>query len=233
MGNPYGAYWKSLGVSNAFTDEEVHVYYSKVYQDSGKIISTHFVPGAATVDTQYTIADNVKVHSGAIAQRTQPLLVWSDSNSIYLNAYNYPSWSTPPVLITGTISSCKNPSVVVENDSIAWVAFEGLNGIYVTRATIPTGVAGQPEQPAKKQPISLAACPNPSRGGFRFEKRGNINGNNTISLYDVAGRRVRCLENADAWDGRDEGGRRAAPGVYFARMVSGGETANIKLTIIK
>jgi len=41
------------------------------------------------------------------------------------------------------------------------------------------------------------------------------------------------LLETDAWDGRDEGGERAAPGVYFARLESGGEKTTTKLTIIK
>ena len=47
-----------------------------------------------------------------------------------------------------------------------------------------------------------------------------------IRIYDVGGRLVRRLadrffatgEHEVVWDGRDEGGRRAARGVYFARV---------------
>jgi hypothetical protein len=50
-----------------------------------------------------------------------------------------------------------------------------------------------------------------------------------LMLYSVDGRRVRTLVDGQreagrydvVWDGRDSGGRLAAPGVYYARFVSG------------
>ena len=49
-----------------------------------------------------------------------------------------------------------------------------------------------------------------------------------LSVFDVTGRRVRTLVDGRMeagrfdveWDGRDEGGRRTAPGVYFVRLQS-------------
>ena len=49
----------------------------------------------------------------------------------------------------------------------------------------------------------------------------------TLGVYDVAGRLVRTLldgahreagPHAAVWDGRDDGGRGAAAGVYFYRL---------------
>jgi hypothetical protein len=36
-----------------------------------------------------------------------------------------------------------------------------------------------------------------------------------------------------AWDGKDSAGRPVASGVYFARLVAGGETANRKLVLVR
>src|SRR5262249_25069573 len=52
-----------------------------------------------------------------------------------------------------------------------------------------------------------------------------------ISLYDIAGRRVKTLVHGAAtpgwfdahWDLRLEGGDQARPGIYFVRMVIGGQ----------
>lgn len=186
-----------------------------------------------TCDSSFILQYNTPVHSGAGLTMANPTVAWSDGNNIYLQTLYDTLWSYPPQRVNPTgIDHCINPDIDWGGDSLVWVSYESGGDIYVTRTTIPTGVAGQPEPPAKKQRITLTAYPNPSRGSIRFQRHGSVNSNHTISIYDIAGRRVRSLNN-DAWDGRDESGRRAAPGVYFARLASGGEAATIKLTIIK
>jgi len=76
---------------------------------------------------------------------------------------------------------------------------------------------------------SLGIWPNPSRGethvAFHLPARETV----TLALYDVAGRRVRGLLQGEApagdndlqWDGRDDLGRPARPGLYFARLARG------------
>jgi flagellar hook assembly protein FlgD len=57
-----------------------------------------------------------------------------------------------------------------------------------------------------------------------------------IDVFDVSGRRVATLFDAPmtrgthvvAWDGRDVGGRRVAPGTYFTRLVVNGERVGAK-----
>lgn len=76
----------------------------------------------------------------------------------------------------------------------------------------------------------LASCaPNPFRAGtaIRFELPRETRAR--VKVYDVAGRLVRTLVDADlpagrhesAWDGRDTAGRRTASGVYLLRMQAG------------
>jgi hypothetical protein len=62
-----------------------------------------------------------------------------------------------------------------------------------------------------------------------------------LSIFDVSGRRVATVvrgpveggRHAVAWDGRTDGGERAASGVYFARLSALDETRSIKLVLIK
>jgi hypothetical protein len=63
----------------------------------------------------------------------------------------------------------------------------------------------------------------------------------SLDVYDVAGRRVRQLlhgpvgegEHTVAWDRRDDAGNRVASGIYFCRLVAGGEEHEKKLVVLK
>lgn len=62
-----------------------------------------------------------------------------------------------------------------------------------------------------------------------------------LVIYDVSGRLVRRLAGARLvagryrieWDGRDERGRSAASGIYFARLAASGRTFNRKMILIR
>ena len=62
-----------------------------------------------------------------------------------------------------------------------------------------------------------------------------------VAVFDLRGRRVRQLFGGDAgpgwhdltWDGRDDGGRGQASGIYFVRARQARETATFKMTLVK
>jgi len=69
---------------------------------------------------------------------------------------------------------------------------------------------------------SLASTPEPASGPVRLSARA-VRGPSALVLVDAGGRRVRGWSLAgDApvvtWDGRDDGGRRVRPGLYWARL---------------
>jgi predicted extracellular nuclease len=72
--------------------------------------------------------------------------------------------------------------------------------------------------------------PNPSSGVATIVVSGGPPA--TATIHDARGRRVRCLPPADAdahefrWDGKDDTGRRVAPGVYFVRVQAVGGAAS-------
>jgi len=191
-------------------------------------------PINVTCDSSSMLQYDTPVHSGAGLTMDNPTVAWSDGNNIYLQTLYDTIWTYPPKRVNPAgIENCINPDVSWERDSLVWISYQSGGNIYVTRTSLPTGVDGRPEQPTEKTPVSLAAYPNPSRGAFSFERRGIINSDYAISIYDIAGRLVRTLENPTIWNGRDQSGKRAAPGVYFARLESGTDRSTIKLTIIK
>lgn len=63
-----------------------------------------------------------------------------------------------------------------------------------------------------------------------------------LAVYDVSGRHVRTLVSRAThgaghhevpWDGRDDAGRRVAAGVYFARLLVGGESTSAKMVLLR
>ncbi|MFN0151657.1 MAG: FlgD immunoglobulin-like domain containing protein [bacterium] len=77
----------------------------------------------------------------------------------------------------------------------------------------------------------LAVAPNPAPGGStRVAFRVPVHGADVqVSVFDVSGRRIRTLASGphaagvrtSDWDGRDDGGRDVAGGVYFVRLGRG------------
>jgi hypothetical protein len=82
--------------------------------------------------------------------------------------------------------------------------------------------------------VTLGAHPNPSRGPVLFSRKGSATV--ALDLFDVAGRRLATVAPEPIangvrwkWDGRDESGRLAGPGVVFARAHDGSASAHVTL----
>jgi hypothetical protein len=83
--------------------------------------------------------------------------------------------------------------------------------------------------------------PNPFNPSTRIPFELTRGGRVGLSVFDVAGRRVRAvLERVlpaglheIEWDGRDDAGRPVASGVYFYRMQSGPQTETRRMVLLK
>jgi hypothetical protein len=86
-----------------------------------------------------------------------------------------------------------------------------------------------------------AARPNPFASATRVALSLGRAARVSASVHDASGRRIRTLvddfvaagERALSWDGRDESGRDAAPGVYFLRVETGGAAHTRRLTLLR
>jgi hypothetical protein len=63
-----------------------------------------------------------------------------------------------------------------------------------------------------------------------------------LAVYDVNGRRLRSLvdvpvqeagRHTASWDGRDDGGKQVAPGIYFYRLETGRYSATQRVTLLR
>lgn len=107
-------------------------------------------------------------------------------------------------------------------------------------ATVSSAVDA-PVVVAALEPGLRAVAPNPFRASTEIRFALTQPGRVELRLYDVAGRRVRDLvsgvqaagERVVTWDGRDEGGRLLAPGIYFARFQSAQITETRKIVRVR
>jgi hypothetical protein len=117
---------------------------------------------------------------------------------------------------------------------------DGHAGGYSDEATAdPASAAG--ETPATYTTRLLANVPNPFNPvtTVRFELA--MAGAVTVTVHDVAGRRVRTLVSGTyasgphgaPWNGRDDRGEPVSSGVYFCRLEAGGVVATRKMVLLK
>lgn len=87
----------------------------------------------------------------------------------------------------------------------------------------------------------VAVTPNPMREGVDIVLRASGATRMQVGVYDVAGRSVRDLIDADvaagqhlvSWDGRCEKGSRVSNGVYFVRMRVGSGEEQRKVIVLR
>ena len=104
----------------------------------------------------------------------------------------------------------------------------------------PVGEVSVP-RPDRAKLEFRAPFPSPSRGGVSFDYALPAEGAVSLTIYDVGGRKVRILVELErelagphrvTWDGRDALGRRAAPGLYLARLGVAGQILDRRLALI-
>jgi molybdopterin converting factor small subunit len=150
-----------------------------------------------------------------------------------------PTASALPVLLEQSYRRILGTVDPVTNDGSGGTQFTvpGNDALFLIRTSSLVGAAPQPGAPAA---LAWAnAGPNPSSPGHVVLARLAVpaSGRLTASVYDARGRRVRLLfdgvvepgTRALEWDGQDEHGQFAPPGLYFLRAAQGGAVATRKL----
>ncbi|RPJ49373.1 MAG: T9SS C-terminal target domain-containing protein, partial [Candidatus Latescibacterota bacterium] len=102
-----------------------------------------------------------------------------------------------------------------------------------------SGVEG--EGTAASAPLLHRATPNPFGPQTTIRFAVASSGRVTLALYDLAGRRVRILEDRvlgaglhqSEWNGRDDAGRDVSSGVYFYRLEEGNRVRSGRLVLAR
>lgn len=103
---------------------------------------------------------------------------------------------------------------------------------------VPATVGVEPASASRRPGLGIA--PNPARRGALLTLDADRPGPQKVCVYDVRGRLVRLLEEADgvagtrtlAWDGRDDAGHAVAPGVYLVTFQVAGRSVSNRITVI-
>ncbi len=126
------------------------------------------------------------------------------------------------------------------NDS-GWIAATAVDASGAQRAVVlvpapPVLAVG--DGPARGA-LAVATWPNPARAGVDVRFALARGGPAKVEVFDVRGRRIAALGDADfgagvhelRWDGRDASGGRAAPGLYLVKVASGEVVARAKVVL--
>jgi sugar lactone lactonase YvrE len=121
-----------------------------------------------------------------------------------------------------------------------WVTDAGAGRIYEfclpAVSAIPEGDAAAPGSSVL---FAAGAHPNPLRSATMIEFTLTRETLAEVSIFDLAGRRVRRLAHQTLpagrqrliWDGHDESGREVSSGIYFVRLAGGGTTQGLRVVM--
>ena len=203
---------------------------------------------ASAPDSGYSVDNLSPAPPAALSGRIEDgrvLLAWAAGAESDLAAYRVYRGGTPDEPPSAA-------SLVLETQATSFDEPESAEGYYRVTAVDRNGnqsaasslllhTTGVP--PTGGARLFLAnAWPSPSHAAagvaFRFglERRANA----SLAIYDPAGRRVRVLasgerdpgEHTVRWDGRDESGAPAGPGLYFVHFVTSGFAATRRLVLV-
>jgi glucose/arabinose dehydrogenase len=174
-------------------------------------------------------------------------LFYLDYYGAFMRRLNYNGSSWVPESAPGQPNSTDwgdgfdNVSDVIElSDGTMWYCRQYTTGSQtgeIRRISYPSAASAPP-------PVTTALdfarpWPNPSRGGVTLAWTQPDAPHVRLAIYGADGRRVRSLldeassaagPHSATWDGLDDRGQEARPGLYFARLEVGGEVRHALLT---
>jgi FlgD Ig-like domain len=97
------------------------------------------------------------------------------------------------------------------------------------------------EEQASTAIRDLSLSPNPAAGRVRISFALDRTERVSVTVYDVAGQKVRALNSGDlergshglTWNGRDDQGRPVSGGAYLVRIEAGEHTMTRTITLVK
>jgi hypothetical protein len=216
-------------------------------------LSSTVGPDWALSGVPVNVNDDVKQPTSLLVNpQSDMLFFWDDQASpavplatcLRPNGLVNPFWPVDPVTLCSAPGAQSGALAVSDGAAGAYFAwtdqrdFATLGDDVYENSINGSGVLEVPMMSTPALDLS-AARPNPTRDAIHFSL--SLAGPTVVdaAIFDIAGRRVRMLESSMrpagrmtlSWDGRDESGRRAAPGVHFLR-VSGGARSMVRRFVV-
>lgn len=133
-----------------------------------------------------------------------------------------------------------NSWAVVTDQTIVSLSRTGYMGTWPLPVRMLSDVSEDDSTPLPKT-LTVSSVPNPFNPSCEIHFSMPADGEISVEVFDVQGRRVRSLLKANAyagphsvrWDGRDGSGQMVAAGVYLVRIGMGQFSTSTKLTLAK
>jgi hypothetical protein len=115
-----------------------------------------------------------------------------------------------------------------------------VNPVITSHAFVRWGAPAAVPRPAAAR-LTLAVRSNPASGDQRLDLGSPFEGEQSLVIFDAAGRAVRHLargrhpagSRVERWDGRDDAGRPVPPGLYLVRFNVAGHSARASLVRLR
>jgi hypothetical protein len=161
---------------------------------------------------------------------------------LWYSSDNGETWSTVVSNLTSRFYEWMAPADNIEEAQLMLIAYdaEGVMGWMITNAfEVVNGQTAAGDRPLPSQVALKFAGRHPAseaRLEMALPKRGTVD----ARVYDVRGARVSTLASGEfdagyhplRWNGRNTEGRPVDAGVYFIRVVSGGQTRNLRFVLV-
>jgi hypothetical protein len=230
--NGYNFFW----INNP---EESYNFFRNIYMDSNDILWGFSRQGLVRYDGNEYVFFNIEnsdISSNYVFSFTedQNNVKWIGTDAGVCR-FDGATWTTFNTTNSGLCNNNVN-AIAVEKNNTIWFGTD--NGVSrYTGEIIPAAVDDAPPQPL---PL-IRAFPNPFNPSTAIEYTLAEPGTARISIYSIAGQKVRELVTEDmsngthrtVWDGRDSRGKEVSAGVYIMRLKAGEAVATGKMTIIR
>jgi hypothetical protein len=219
------------------TNPSVDVFTAKVVTTSAiqSCPNDSTMSATGTAAFGWTLANDNPLYAGTYGVTLSSARAWSVTGP---STISIPSQGTAFYSASVTL-----PDTAAAGDNAICLTLKTPGGVVVGQCcfnvTVPAGQLAVGEQLSG---FALApSWPNPARGSARIAFSLPSAGRAKLTVYDLAGARVRTLvdgaqsagSHSVAWDGRDEAGNLARTGAYFYRLEFAGRSLTQRLVLVK
>lgn len=211
-----------------FTTEEPGYYFLRVARSDSVIggestgaylLNIEVIGGLAPPGSLFAQVNENDVH-----------LAWRPPQGVSRDLIGYHVYRDAERLNTETVLTTEYDDLGLQDGTYVYyvtAVYQGGESESSNLVTAEVSVVAMDENPMVPVTTSLRGShPNPSRGAMEVRYSLSREGAVTVTVYDLAGRKVRTLVQGKAgkgahsvvWDGTDMNGRSVAAGLYFCRM---------------